>query len=369
MLFLTYSTVISITLFFFLTYSIFLKSLHLYLLPINYASSSQSVKNSFYFINSQNIFNNLLTFMFLIWLLFSFISGPSTSIWFNHLIFSPYQFKMTMIIMFSFLLVSKIIYNNLYFSSKEVYDYIITTLFFMYWVILLFYTNSLFSVMFNIEVISTLIFTLHITSVFTTSYYYKNVDVSFSYLFQHSTPYTYTKSLLFFYWISLITSLNLFLFLILIYLTTFTFDWYLLEHIFNFILNSASNYSVVSVGCSWFILLVCIFTKCGIAPLFIWKPSFFKGLSFHNIFIYITFFYFFLFFYFINFLMSTLSSLLFYYGFVLVLFLLLGTFVLISIIFESVYVKNFLVTSSILNSILVLFTLVSYSSQSTTFYF
>lgn len=132
MLFLTYSTVISITFFFFLTYVVFLKSLHLYLLPINYATNSQSIKNSFYFINNQNIFNNLLTLVTLVWVIVSLVSGPSTSIWFNHLLFSPFQFKMTVVITLSFMLVSKIIYNNIYFSSKEVYDYIITTLFFMY---------------------------------------------------------------------------------------------------------------------------------------------------------------------------------------------------------------------------------------------
>ena len=369
MLFLTYSTLISITVFLFLTYSVFLKTVHLYLLPITYNNSDQSVKNYFYFINHSSIFSNLLTFIFLIWTVLFLTAGPSTSLWFNHLLFSTFQYKMTLIITASFLLVSKVIYSNLYFSSKEVYDYIITTIFFMYWVIILFYTNSLFSTMFNIEVISTLIFTLHITSVFTTSYQYKSVDISFSYLFQNSNPYSYTKSLLFFYWISLITSLNLFLFLLLIYLTTFTFDWYLLEYIFNYTMNSSSNYNIIMLGCSWFVLLICIFTKCGIAPLFIWKPSFFKGLSFHNIILYITFFYYFLFFYFINLLMSSLSSLLFYYGFILLLFLLVGSLTLISIIFESVYVKNFLVTSSILNSILVLFTIISFSSNNLNFYF
>ena len=102
------------------------------------------------------------------------------------------------------------------------------------------------------------------------------------------------QSILYLFWVSLISSLNLFLFCLFFYIKILTFDYYLIEHIFSFFIINSSFKEIIINSISWYILIFCLFLKCGIAPLYIWKPSFFKGLPFYTLFIYI---YFFLFFY------------------------------------------------------------------------
>jgi hypothetical protein len=130
-----------------------------------------------------------------------------------------------------------------------------------------------------------------------------------------------------------------------------------MEHIFIYFTSSASFKDLLSLGMTWFILIFCIFLKCGIAPLYIWKPTFFKGIPFYTIFFYICFFYFFLFLFIIHLLTSYFSEIFFYYSVVTFLFLISGLVMLLFIVCESYYFKAFLAISSILNSLFVILAL------------
>jgi hypothetical protein len=215
-------------------------------------------------------------------------------------------------------------------------------------------SNTIFTSIFVIEVLSTLIFLLVITSTFSSNFFYRNLNLSFGHIFQQSTPHTYLQSLLYFFWISLISSLNLFLFILLLYTKILTLDWFMIEHVFSFLITTSSVKEVVVIGISWFVLLTCIFLKCGVAPLYIWKPTFFKGLPIHTIYIYICFFYFFLFLFLIQLLTSYFSTVFYFYSYITTVFILIGLVTLLFIICDSYYIKAFLAISSILNSIFVL---------------
>lgn len=306
-----------------------------------------------------------ILFLYLVNFLFPiiFYSGYTTNLWFNHFIISSFQIKFITLIAFTFFLISSTIYSNLIFTSKEIYDYIITKNFFFYWIVFLFFSNSLFTAIFNIEVLSTLIFTLHITSVFSNSTSYNSSNLNFSYLFQNSSPFNYLKSLLFFYWISLLSSLNLFLFLIVFYLNFFSFDWYFFEYIFFYTFFSESPYNFLAISFSWVVLLVSLFIKCGIAPFFIWKPTFFKGLSFHNIFLYIVFYYFFVFYFLLYLIIQSFNIFLIKFNFFLTFIVIAGLLILLGIITEASYIKTFLAVSSIINSLLILLSLNSLNSS------
>ena len=245
-----------------------------------------------------------------------------------------------------------------YFNSKGVYDYLITIFQFFIWICLLFLANTIFSTIFLIEVLSTLLFLLLITSVFSSTFYYRNIDFSFGHIFQQILPYIFIQSILFFFWVSLISSLNLFLFLLIIYSNLLTLDFFLIEYLFYYYTNISSFKEIFTLGLSWFILLFCFFLKCGITPFFIWKPSFFKGLPLYTIFFYICFFYFFLFLFIIYFITTYFILIFYYYSIIIILFILSGIFILLSIICESYYFKIFMAISSILNSLLVFLTLI-----------
>lgn len=218
---------------------------------------------------------------------------------------------------------------------------------------MIFFVNSIFSTIFVIEVLSTIIFLLIITSNYSTTFYYNTNDLSKGIYAQQVFPHTYIQSLLFFFWVSLIASLNLFLFITLFYFKIYSFDWFVIEHIFTFFLISNSFWDVISLSIPWFIFLFSIFLKCGLVPLFFWKPVFFKGLSFHMLFVYICYFYFYFFLFTVHLITVYFSEVYYYYLFIITLVLLTSVLFLIMVLCESYYIKIFLAMSSILNSILV----------------
>jgi hypothetical protein len=257
------------------------------------------------------------------------------------------------LLLITFWLYLLIFSSTSYFTSREIYDYVIVTLHFLYWVTLIFYSNTIFTVIFIIEVIGALIFLLVITSTFSSVFFYRNLNLNYGHLFQQSTPYTYLQSILYIFWISLVSSLNLFVFLLLFYYKILTLDWYVAEYVFLYFINTNTTRDIFALGVIWFVLLFSIFVKCGLAPLFIWKPTFFKGLPLYTLFFYITFFYSSFYLFIIHFLLSSLSEIFYFYVIFFWLLILVGLFFLFFMICETYYIKSFLAISSIINSLLV----------------
>lgn len=346
-------------LFFTLSYITLIISLLVYLIPVTgtfVKFSNSNSKSNFFFLNSSDLYLVCITPYFVLSLIFLTWSSHTLSAWFGHLIFSGFSYKIAFIILSSFTVVLCVFTSTAYFSSKEIFDYLITKFNFFYWILILFFSNSLLTTIFVIEVLSTLIFLLVITSVFSTTFFYRNLNLSFGHVFQHSTPYAYIQSILYFFWISLVSSLSLFVFVIFFFYKIYTLDYYITEHIFSFFISSNSFKEIVSFGLVVFVVIFCIFLKCGLAPLYLWKPTFFKGIPLYTVFFYVCFFYFFLFLFLIHFLVSYLSTVFFFYVSISLVFLVSGVVTLLFIMCESLYLKAFLAVSSILNSVLVLLT-------------
>ena len=369
MLFLTASNVWSVLFFSPTTYFTLLISFILYSLPTltnktKYSSSSN--KFSFVLINSFDLFGLLISPIIAFTVLVLLWSCTTTSAWFGHLLIGSFQLKVVYLILFVFSAVVAALASTSYFSSREFYDFITVLYNFLYWLILIFMSNTIFTSIFVIEVLSTLIFLLVITSTFSSNFFYRNLNFSFGHVFQQSTPHTYLQSLLYFFWISLVSSLNLFLFILLLYTKLLTLDWFLIEHVFSFLVAASTIKDIITIGVSWFILLTCVFLKCGVAPLYVWKPTFFKGLPVHTIYVYICFFYFFLFLFLIQLLTSYFSTVFYFYSYIMTIFILIGLVTLLFIICDSYYIKAFLAVSSILNSLFVLMAMSVTHTVSTT---
>ena len=297
-----------------------------------------------------------LFFIALLW------SSMDLTAWFGHLVFSAFQLKVFYFILFIFFLVLYITTSVTYYSSNEVYDFIITQFNFLYWLLLLFMTNSTFTLMFLIEVTSALLFLLITSSVFSTAFFYKNINFELTNFFSQLTPFSFLQSLLYFFWISLVSSLNLFVFLIYTYQHLVTFDWFLLEHVFAYLTLTCDVSGLTSIGLAWFFIIFSVFLKCGVSPLFLWKPTFFKGLPLLTLIFYISVFYFNVFLFLILFLTTYMHSL-FYYYFILNLFIIaLGLLGLFFILCEAFYFKTFIAISSILNSLFVFLAITTYHS-------
>ena len=350
-----------------LCYGLLVVTFILYMIPVsgtqfNSLTKSYSQSN-FKFVSGHDVYAVLayavLFALFLNWSWFS----PSLSSWFGHVAMTSFQVKLFNLVWFLYLLVAYVEASNTYFSSRDAYDSLITKLSLAFWLSFIFYANSLLTTIFIIEVMSALLFLLITTSVYSTTFYYKNIDFSQYTYFQNAMPYSFLNSLIFFFWISLISSLNLFLFTIYLYTNLMSLDWYLLEHIYFYYLSVSSYKDLYILGVVWFIMLFSILLKCGVAPFFIWKPTFFKGLPLNTLFFYITLFYFSLFIFLVHFVSSYMFYLTSTYSYVFLILILAGILVLISILFESFFIKSFLAVSSILNSLLVFLALATTHSE------
>ena len=315
--------------------------------------TSTRTNSNFFSLSGNDLCWFLLTPLVLFLVLNLSWSGPSILPWFGHLTFSSFQHRITYLILFLFTCLWVSYVTSLQFSSKEVYDYTTVTYSLFIWTILLFYTNNLFTTMFFIELLSTLIMLLVITSTFSTTHYYNVRNLTHHGFFNTTTPYSFLHTVIFFFWISLIGSLSLFLFLMLFFTKFLTFDWFLCESVFHFILFEGEVRDVLFTLVIWVLILFCIFLKCGLPPFFFWKPVFFKGLPLHTLFFYVFFFYFFIYFFFIYFFLIYLSDLFYYLVSIHGLLLLVGLLTITTTLLDSYYLKTFIAMSSILNSMFV----------------
>ena len=118
---------------------------------------------------------------------------------------------------------------------------------------------------------------------------------------------------------------------------------------------------------SSFLFVAIIFLKCGLVPLFIWKPIVFKGLTLHSIFFYVCYYYYHLLTFLVYVLLIELHDVLEYNKLTLTLTIVIGVFTLFTILIESYYVKSFLAMSSILNTLLIFIGLVAMPSSAQLF--
>ena len=351
-------------------YLLFLFSVVSYLLPNlpQFVGSANSFRNSqFYTIEGQDLCKLLLTPTLLILLLHVTWSGPAITAWFGHIEFSAMQFKMTFLLFAFFMSYVFSLLMSTHFSSLNTYDFTLVTFNFFFWLWLTFFSNNLFTFIFFVELLSASITLLLVTSTFSSSHFYSTISYTKHSYFHFSTPTAFLQTLLFFFWITLVSSLLLFVFLILFYLQYFSFDWNLTDTLLIHLISSSSLYELFSMSFTWLIILSCVFLKCGTVPFYFWKPSFFKGMSLTSLFFYVYVYYFSIFLYFIYMLFLYFNEFFIANVYVLVLLTVIATLGVSTLLFESFYLKSFLALSSILNSILIFLALCSYNTSEVLF--
>jgi hypothetical protein len=311
------------------------------------------------FINSRDILVVLLPFYFILFFIFNNLYINTCVTWCGHLVITNFNFNLTFLFLFLFFFVNLIILNSIYFSSREVYDFMLVIFNFLVWVLLLFYSNTLFCIIFFFEILATLLFLLLVTSSFSTIFSYRKLNHSWLNYFKLNFSIFLINSFLYFFWVSLLASVLIFFFLLLFIHKFNTFDWYLLEYLYYYILFNISIFESINIFIIWFGLLSAFFIKTGLVPFFFWKPIFFKGVPFYFIFFYTLFYYTAILIFFIIFIIFYFLDLFLNYIYVYLFFLLFGFFMFIFVLGEGTYIKTFFAFSSILNTLLLLFFLIS----------
>jgi len=372
MIFITFSSLWSFTFFFLTSYIILLISVLVYLLPIlgkTLFFSNVQVRSHFRFIGTFDFFWISVTPVILILLLAWVWVSPTFTVWFGQLVVGSFQLKLLYFLLFNFFIYLVVFNSTHYFTSTEVFDYVIVLYHLFYWVYFLFLANSVFTVIFIIEVINVLVFLLVTSTTFSSTFFYKSLGLNYSHNLTLNTPHTYIQALLYLFWISLVSSLGIFLFLIFFYFTTLTFDWVLVEYVFLYITSVSSLKDILVFGVVWLVLLISLFLKCGVAPVYFWKPTFFRGLPLTALFFYITFIYFNFLLFITHFITLHLGEVFYYYVFIFWFLLVISLVTLLLILIESYYIKVFLALSSILNSLLVFLLVTGVHTSSLLFIF
>ena len=360
-----YNSVWALTYFSYLVYTFFIMSTLLYILsnlPAYVMVNNFTANTPFISYNGTDLLKLLLTPILLLLVVHTTWIGPSLTAWFGHLIFSSFQFKLTYILYSFFLTYLIVLLSTHHTTSLNFFDFVVTLLNFFMWVWVLSFSSNVFTFIFFLELLSAAITLLLITSTFSSYHFYNNISFTQYSYFQISTPTSYLQTLMFFFWITLFASLALFLFLITFYLKFFTFDFSLVSSIFTFLVVNSSLKSLLSISATWFMFLIAISIKCGLLPFYLWKPTFFKGMTMISLFYYIYIYYFTVLFMFLYVVGNHFHELFtFYLSFTLVL-VIIATVGLVSIVFESFYFKAFLALSSIFNSTLLLYALCGFQT-------
>ena len=276
---------------------------------------------------------------------------------YGNLIFTSFERKVTLFTLTLFLIYLSVLLPSYFLNHTSSYDFLISLTNLTFWLPFLFFAGNVLTLSFVIEVLTAMI-TLTLITSYNSSYHSGlATKTPTSLAFSSTLPTTFLSSLLTFFWTSLITTLSLFLFLVLSYYSTNSLEWSVIELILShtFMTSAVSESTLISY--SWLFILITVYLKCAIVPFFLWKPTFFKGLTLPTLFYYILVFYNVLFLYFMYFLLGLFSDL-FTINLLLTLSVLTVSVLILPFLFyETFNLKSFLAISSISNSVLLIFTL------------
>jgi hypothetical protein len=361
---LSYHFLWNTTFFFCVFYIILVFSTTVYILPeILACAATTSFKNNLKYIHikAETMRRFLILPVISIFFITFVWTSPVINTWFGQLTISAFQRAISLFVAVIFTLTIYVYTTYLIFNTKEVYDFIITIFNVFLWILFIFYANNIFTVVFFIEILTGLTVLLFITSIHSSTYTFNTSSFSKSLYFNQLAPRATLDVLIFFFWMSLLSSLFLFIFLIFFYIHVPTFEFSLTEILLNHMFHTYLFKQFFTIIFVTFLLLMIIFLKCGLVPLYVWKPIVFKGMTLGAIFFYIFFYYFFLLLFFIYLLTANYADIICYNKINLTLALLMGLFTLLFILIESYYLKAFLAMSSILNTLLIFIGLTSLS--------
>ena len=224
---------------------------------------------------------------------------------------------------------------------------------------LIYYSNTLFTFLFVMEVISALLFYK-----FVTSKVWFRTPGSASLIkdnkFVKLIPRQYLNVLFFQFWSNFFSTILIFMSLLIFFLILGSTEWFWLQVVY-LISNEVgysdnNNYFVIIL----FPLLVGIFFKLGLSPLHLYKIEVYKGLPFITIFFYTTYFFFSLLSFFVYLLVALLGVFSVYWVYFLSALFIVGSVVLTWLLFDVQYIKAFFAYSTVVNVILIFLVVVVY---------
>lgn len=294
----------------------------------------------------------VIYYLILLFIILRFLHCDVCTLFFGQLIFTPFNLK----ILYIFLIWSLFIFYiymqwHAMLSNVLLYTFITYLLTIVCWSLWL--CSSLFTIIFLFD---TLNLTLYL-------FFFNSINKRYLKINDQAWVGGFLGGFTIFFWMSFLSTILFLLFCYYIYSTFHTFNIYLLNVNFFFLLISSTIQEIIRICLYFIFLIVFIALKLGIAPFFLWKFSFFQNLNFLTLFIYLFGYYFFIsLFFFFNFYNYFMFAYFFFKWYIYFYMVVSIFFILIKFNkINSIY--TFYIYSSLLNLNLILLVLFTASQQ------
>ena len=117
----------------------------------------------------------------------------------GHITLTSFSKKIVFLLLITFIIYLYSFFSASFFSSREIFDFLVVKVNSLLWLYVLFLSNSILSSFFVIEVLSALLFLMLVSSSFSSLTYYSSLDNSMHQFLGNVIPSTFLKSIIFFF--------------------------------------------------------------------------------------------------------------------------------------------------------------------------
>jgi hypothetical protein len=300
---------------------------------------------------------NIICTLFLVVVMFLFKSESLTFFW-NHLNLNNFKmwviFFLIIVNLFVFIFLKIVTRSNVPHSID--FFFVIANL--GAFLPILFCVNSLYTFLFLIEVISSLLFYKFTVS----KIWFKsnNELTKTKNKFLKTLPQQYMTMLFFQFWSTFFSTILIFVSLLNIFSIFGTTEWVYMDILFKLGVGSGyidNHYYFIALLIP---LLIGIFLKLGVTPLHLYKIEVYKGLPFVTVFFYTTYFFLSFIIFFCYLLMYLLNFFDMYWISLFPPLFTIGAVFVVALLFDVQYVKAFFAYSTVINVLLIFLILILY---------
>ena len=314
------------------------------------SSTDKTIKTNFIKkLNYKTYINWILVSLCLLLLINYLVYGEQQLFWWNHLrlvnfnlfiVFYLNIFLLGFFIFIKFLPTTNINYSIDYFFSLG--NLIVLLL-------LIFFSNTIYTFLFLLELNSSFIFYKFVVSKF---WFKKNKNntQSLTDKFNRVMPKFYLNMLFFQYWVTFFSSTLIIYSLINLQFIYGSSEWIFVEYLSQLQNQFFFSPNWIFYSIIWFSFFLGLFLKIGLTPLHLFKIEVYKGLPFISIFFYTIFYFLVFFLFFIILIFNYMYSVTVYWWLILFSMLLFGGIYILVLFFDVNYVKAFFAYSTIINS-------------------
>lgn len=312
---------------------------------------SDKLKNSNILKKQKDFFFNSFSFLLLFYfiLIFFFKRGCTSVFFAGHCYVDNFNlyiiFNSILVLFFLYLILENTSKLNIVLNNDYFFSLINIGLF----VPLIFYTNTIYSFVFILELLSIIIFYKFVVSKF----WIKQDKISGEKknLMEKIFSRSYVNVLFFQYWVNFFSSVIILFSIINIVTIYGSTEWFFLNLI-N-LLNKESFYLIDFEFnfIFWIPFFIAFFLKIGLTPSHLFKIEVYKGIPFISIFFYTTYYFLIYFVFFIIFVKHYLSTFQYIWWFFFFGFCILGLINVIALLFDVIFTKAFFAYSTVVNSL------------------